>query len=380
MARELGLDGDGAGDLGDCCVRCNENAQEIPVVLEEKSDIEIQFVKDITITDCSVYSTKGEKRDYYGYEFDSKEKESGLINATNNGCYLETTKTWRFKNLSDIPYSGGYITPEPLPDSGDLQDDEVAIDLMTSVPTAGPDEEFDVSIPIRIPSIPGIYKRYFRLNDKEGREVTDAKGTDFYLVFRVVPHKVLSPVSGKIESGDKAEGMDAKAGTYKDSETMYFCNWGLVYFDRSGDLRDENDKPSAYTHQHNDRHAWDVNAKEDADFRRCVFSISNGKVISVSKNLGALWIQHDYIEGKEDTTGYQAVYMHMLAESWAEGSSAKDVWTKRCKGGTGNIARQSRRERRRLRHQLAESFALCHIPYTLPPSDKKFRIRGNRTE
>ena len=326
MANELGLTVEQAGNLGDCCVRCNDiNNQIKPVVLEEKSNIKIKFIKDVTINDCSVYSTEGVKRDYYSYKFDSKEEAIGLINATNNGCYIEITKIWKFKNLSDIPYNEGYITPDPLPDINNIQDDEIAIDEMTLIPPVNPNEEFDVSIPIKIPSIPGIYKRYFRLNDRDGRNVTDAKNNKFYLLFRVVPHKVISPVIGKIKSGDNINGMNTGDKIYENSETMYFCNWGLFYFDRLGNLKGNN-KPDAYTHQYNDRHAWDVNAKSDADFKRCVFSISNGSVIKVSKKLGALWIQHDYIESKKDTTGYQTVYMHMLSESWAESSNAKDIW------------------------------------------------------
>jgi len=324
------------------CLKCKETQEEkIPVVLEEKSDIKLQFnieTVDVTIKDYSVYSTEGVKRDYYVYILDEIEKkEQKLNNASKKGDYFEATKTWRFRNISDKTYRNGYMTPDPQININSNQVFEIAVEEQSNIGKEVKDKEyFEISTTIRIPNLPGIYSRKFRLNDEYGRKIS--LNNVYYncsVTFRVVPHTILSPVSGDIELGDEISGKNTSG--YIDSNKMYFCNWGVYYYDRTGKLRTEKKKPRKNSHKSHYRHAWDVQALGDSDKNRCVFSISEGKVIKKQTKYGLLQIHHDYKKNEEDTTGYIAEYTHMLPESWSESSDTKKVWKEGAKVKLGTV-------------------------------------------
>jgi len=204
---------------------------------------------------------------------------------------------------------------------------EIATSNYEEIHTVEPQAEFEAIVKIKLPKQPGFYRKDYNLYDSNGMIINNCP---FYIIIRVIPDEICSPVKGNINVGDLINGMDT--GKYIEKNIYYFCNWGVFYYTRTGNLKNQEIKPYVDTHKNNDRYAWDVNCKDDFDEGKEVYAISDGKVLHIDTKYGAIWILHDYVskdlENEYFKSGYIAVYMHLDKSSWTNNSISKQFWLK----------------------------------------------------
>lgn len=280
-------------------------------------EIDLKSAYDITISDNSVYTVTGIKRDYFGYKFDDEEIANG--NVLKHPIGRKIVKKWSF-DYKESEIETSIETEFKYPNSTYPKLDCKILNQYVK------DKKFIVEAEITIPNLPGFYKKFieFYINGKK----QGGKDGKSWIIIRVVPNKVLSPVKGKV---GPIEIQGRYAANYQFTETYYFCNWGLKYWDRNAEyLLNANKNELKYfengeekyyeTHRWGDYWAFDVNGKSDFEIlenHNRVYAIDDGVVAFEGHGYGAeggrkLLLRHGKMDG---FLGYYSLYQHITIES-----------------------------------------------------------------